>query len=267
MMKKLLAVALLGASLSFVAHADEQDQNKTIATINGQVIKEADLQAGINLALAQGAQDNTQLRDSVLNILINQDLLVQKAQEEGADKNEQVQARIKEAEKMILIDYALQQYFDKNPISNEDVQKVYDELVKQVADQKEIRIRHILLKDETEANNLLEQLTQNSEDFAKAAEKSEDTGTAQNGGELGYQLLANLIPEIQQAVATAPVGLIDKPVKSEFGWHIIEVEDAAKPVKVASLETLTPQIRQQLTQQAVQRYVQQLRDAAKIERK
>lgn len=265
-MKKFLVMLLLGTSLSTLTYADTIDLNKTVVTVNGQVIKEADVQAGINLAIAQGVQNDTQLRDNVLNTLINQDLLVQQAKKEGAEKNTQVQERIKEAEKNILIDYALQQYIEKNPIPETQVQKIYQDLAKQAEEQREIRIRHILLKDENEAKKLLTQLRKDQSGFAKAAEKSQDTGTAQNGGELGYQLLQNLIPEIRNAVENAKQGLISKPVKSEFGWHIIDVQDPAKPVKVATFETAAPQIRQQLTQQAVRAYVQELRDAATIER-
>ncbi|MDG6894270.1 peptidylprolyl isomerase [Volucribacter amazonae] len=265
-MKKIIVAVLMSVTMPFMVQAETLDLNKSVVSVNGQFIKESDLQEAINLAVTRGAENNSQLRENVLNTLINQKLLEQQAQKEGADKNPQVQAQIKDAETMILIDYALQQYIEKNPISNEEVQKIYDDLAKQVAEQKEVRIRHILVKDEKEANKLLVQLSKNQIDFMKAAEKSEDTGTAQNGGELGYQLLANLIPEIQQAVANAKVGLINKPVKSEFGWHIIEVEDPVKPVSIASFETLVPQIRQQLVQQSVQRYVQELRDAAKIER-
>lgn len=266
-MKKLFVVALISASFSWFSYADNSvDLNKTVANVNGQVIKEKDLQQGINLALAQGAENNAQLRDNVLNTLINQDLLIQQAKKQGAEQDAQVQARIKEAEKTILMDYALQQYIAKNPISNEEVQKVYDDLAKQAAQQKEIKIRHILLKNENEAKKLVAQLAKNPKDFAKAAEKSADTGTAQNGGELGYQLLTNLIPEVRDAVTNAKAGIINKPIKSQFGWHIIDVQDPAKPLTVASFETVAPQIRQQLIQQAVQRYVQELRDSAKIER-
>ncbi|TAM02016.1 MAG: peptidylprolyl isomerase, partial [Pusillimonas sp.] len=126
-------------------------------------------------------------------------------------------------------------------------------------------VRHILVKDEKTAQDLITQIKNKKITFDEAAKKdSIDPGSGKNGGELGWAPTSNYVPEFAQAVESLKKGqTTDKPVHTQFGWHIIEVEDT-RPIKFPSFEEVKPQITEMLRQQELGEYQQQLMKAATI---
>lgn len=239
---------------------------QNIATVNGNAITEAELNNTVKALVARGAQDTPEFRSQLTNELINRAVLIQEAEKAGIDKKEDVVIALNNARQEILIASLLQEWSAKNQISDADIQKTYDEIVKENAAKKEYKVKHILVKDETAANKLLKSIKDKKATFADVAKKeSIDSGSGNNGGDLGWAPAENYVPEFADAVKGAKKGeLLSKPVKSQFGWHIIQVDDerAAQPPK---LEEVKPQLQQMLSQQALQKHMKELRDAAKVD--
>lgn len=253
---------LLAATCAVAVPAFAQN----VATVNGKAITQAELNNTVKALVARGAQDTPEFRKQLTEELINRAVLVQAAEKAGVDKKDEVALALNNAKQEILIASLLQDWSQKNQISDAEIQKTYDELVKESANQKEYKVRHILVKDETAANKLLKSIKDKKAKFADVAKKeSIDAGSGKNGGELGWAPAENYVPEFANAVKAAKKGeLVAKPVKSQFGWHIIQVEDkrAAQPPK---LEEVKPQLQQMLSQQALQKHMKELRDKAKVE--
>lgn len=239
---------------------------QNIATVNGNAITEAELNNTVKALVARGAQDTPEFRKQLTEELINRAVLVQAAEKAGVDKKDEVALALNNAKQEILIASLLQDWSQKNQISDAEIQKAYDEIVKANANKKEYKVKHILVKDETAANKLLKSIKDKKAKFADVAKKeSIDSGSGKAGGDLGWAPAENYVPEFANAVKAAKKGqLIAKPVKSQFGWHIIQVEDerAAQPPK---LEEVKPQLQQMLSQQALQKHMKELRDKAKVE--
>lgn len=241
-------------------------QAKTIATVNGQEITQEQLDSFVSLLLSQGAQDTPELRDQVKEELINRTIIVQAAEKAGIDKQPDVQQELDLARQGILVRALWADYLKKHPVTDEAIQKEYDALKKDQADSKEYKLRHILLEDEEKANDLLKKIKDKAIAFSDAAKtESVDSGSGSKGGDLGWAPSSNFVPEFANAVEAMDAGdLSDKPVKSQFGWHIIEVEDV-RPVEFPELQQVKPQLAEMLRQQQLSDYQDSLLKSAKIE--
>ncbi|MFA5703296.1 MAG: peptidylprolyl isomerase [Advenella sp.] len=239
---------------------------QNVATVNGKAITKAELNNTVQALVARGAQDTPEFRKQLTEELINRAVLVQAAEKAGIDKKDEVALALNNAKQEILIASLLQDWSQKNQISDAEIQKTYDELVKENANKKEYKVKHILVKDETAANNLLKSIKDKKAKFADVAKKeSIDSGSGKDGGELGWAPAENYVPEFANAVKAAKKGeLVAKPVKSQFGWHIIQVEDE-RAAQAPKLEEVKPQLQQMLSQQALQKHMKALRDEAKVE--
>ncbi|HEY5797796.1 MAG TPA: peptidylprolyl isomerase, partial [Bosea sp. (in: a-proteobacteria)] len=147
----------------------------------------------------------------------------------------------------------------------EAAKKLYDETTKAMAPEEEINARHILVEDEAQAKAVVERLKK-GEDFAKvAAELSKDPGSGKEGGSLGWFTKDRMVPEFADAAFKLTKGQVSEPVKSQFGWHVIKLEDKrAKPLP--DFAAVKPQIDQYLERKAQQDIIVALREKAKIER-
>jgi peptidyl-prolyl cis-trans isomerase C len=160
---------------------------------------------------------------------------------------------------------ALLQSNAKAAASDEEMHKVYDDAVKPMGAEEEVRARHILVETEDEAKAIAQEI-KGGADFAEVAkEKSKDPGSAKDGGDLGYFVKGNMVPEFADVAFKMYPGQVSNPVKSQFGWHIIKLEDK-RSRQVPKFDDVKNQIEAFVARRAQTEFVAQLREGAKIER-
>jgi len=250
-------------AIALVVAAPLYAQN--IATVNGQAISQKSYDQFVQLLVTQGAPDTPQLREQVKEEMINRTIMVQAAEKAGINKIPVVQTELDVARQSILLRAYMADYLVKNPISEATISAEYDKLKKAQDGVVEYDVRHILVEDEKTANDLQAQIQSKKakfEDLAKA--NSKDTGSAAKGGSLGWADASNYVPPFAEAVkATAKGQLADKPVQSQFGWHVIEVVDL-RPVAFPPLDQVKPQLEEMMRQQEIAALQKKLRDEAKV---
>ncbi len=238
---------------------------QNIATVNGKAISQANLDQFVSLLISQGAQDTPELRTQVKQEMINRMVAVQAAEKAGLDKQAGVKQELELARQGILVRALMADYLKKNPITDAKIQAEYDTIKKAQAGAQEYKVRHILVKDQKTAEDLIAAIKSKKTTFEAAAKKdSIDPGSGQNGGDLGWAPSSNYVPEFARAVESMKKGeLSAAPVQSQFGWHIIQVEDS-RPIQFPALEEVKPQIEEMLRQQQLAAYQEGLIKAATI---
>ncbi|MFA5489736.1 MAG: peptidylprolyl isomerase [Candidimonas sp.] len=256
---KRLAVFAAACTIAATAHA------QTVATVNGKTISQAQLDQFVTLLVSQGAQDTPELRSQVKQEMVNRMVAVQAAEKAGLDKQNDVKQEIELSRQGILVRALMNDHLKKNPVTDAKIQAEYDEIKKEQAGKQEYKLRHILVKDEKTAQDILASIKSKKVTFDAAAKKdSIDPGSGQNGGDLGWAQAGNFVPEFAQAVQTLKKGqMTDKPVQTQFGWHIIQVEDS-RPVTFPALADVKPQIEEMLRQQQLAEFQQQLIKSATV---
>ncbi|MCD8505432.1 MAG: peptidylprolyl isomerase [Burkholderiaceae bacterium] len=239
---------------------------QNIATVNGQPITQQAYDQFIKLLGTQGAPDTPQLREQVKEEMINRLVMVQAAEKAGITKQPDVQTELELARQGILVRALMADYLEKNPVTEDKVKAEYEKLKKDQGEVLEYNVRHILVEDEATANGLQKQLkdkTAKFEDLAKA--QSKDPGSAAQGGSLGWASADNYVAPFAQAVKNTPKGqMTDKPVQTQFGWHVIEVVDA-RPIAFPPFEEVRTQLEEMMRQQELVQFQQKLRSEAKID--
>jgi peptidyl-prolyl cis-trans isomerase C len=251
----LLALALLAA---FPAHAED----KSAALVNGVSIPQSRVDARVKAMAAQGQQDTPEVRKAVKDSLINLEVISQAAAKLGLDKNPDVIQQLEVIRQNVLADAYIQDYLKKHPINEGAMQAEYDRLKGQ-SSRNDYKARHILVKTEAEAKDILAQLKKGTK-FEKLAAKSMDPGSAKQGGDLGWADPKGFVKEFADTLATLSKGQTSEPVQTQFGWHVIRLDDVREH-KPPTFEQVKPQIAQHLQQQTVQQAITELRNAAKIE--
>jgi peptidyl-prolyl cis-trans isomerase C len=238
--------------------------NAPLATVNGKAIPAVygDL---VKKQMAQGQPDSPQLDARVRESLINLELLSQAATDKGLEKDPRVAALLHIGRMDQLAKAYLEDYVKTHPITDAEIQATYDK-AKAEAVEPEYLARHILVPSEAEANKLIADLNGKKAKFEDLAKKySKDPGSAKNGGKLDWADRRAYVKEFSDALAGLKKGeYTQKPVKSQFGWHIIKLEDTRKP-QIPPLDTVRGEITQQLQQQRVRDAIAAARASAKIE--
>ena len=256
---KFAALAILGALAINPAFAEE----KSAAMVNGVSIPQARIDMRVKAATAQGQADSPELRKAIREDMINMEVLVQEAAKLGLDKNPDVVQQVELTRQQVLAGAFVQNYGKSHPISEDQLKQEYDKLKAKLGN-KEYNARHVLVETEAEAQDIIAQLGKKGK-FEKLAEKSKDTGSAAQGGSLGWNVPGNFVPEFANAMLNLKKGEYTKePVKSQFGWHVIKVDDI-RDMKVPSFEEIKPQLQQRLQQQSIKQSIDELRAKAKIE--
>ena len=256
---KFAALAILGALVINPAFAEE----KSAAMVNGIAIPQARIDLRVKAAAAQGQADSPELRKAIREDMINMEVLVQEAARLGLDKNSDVVQQVELTKQQVLVGAFVQDYAKSHPISEDQLKQEYDKLKAKLGS-KEYNARHVLVETEEEAKAIITQLGKKAK-FEKLAEKSKDTGSASQGGSLGWNIPGNFVPEFANVMINLKKGEYTKePVQSQFGWHVIKLDDV-RDMKVPSFEELKPQLQQRLQQQSIQKAIADLRAKAKIE--
>src|SRR5215813_7281846 len=260
---RLLGVVALAALLTApIARAEDSDP--VLARANGVDIRQSDLtlaEEDIGTAMPQMGPD--QKRDYLITYLADVIILAQAADQHQLANRGDVKQRI-EFERHKALMEALLQDAGKAAMTDDAMHKVYDEAIKQAPNEQEVHARHILVATEAEAKDIEAQL-KNGVDFATLAkEKSKDPGAAE-GGDLGYFTKDQMVPEFAEAAFKLDKGQVSDPVKTQFGWHIIKVED--KRIRpTPTYDQVKGQLENYVARRAQAELVDNLRKSAKIER-
>ncbi|BEV71297.1 MULTISPECIES: peptidylprolyl isomerase [unclassified Paludibacterium] len=262
-MKKTLIAGTIACALAAgaVLAADIQ--------VNGTTISQARFDAVAKMmnaqAQAQGQQADPRLPEMIKQQLITAEVLRQEAVRKGIDKLPEVRAELDNAEAMTLANQLIKQFVASNPVSESDLKAEYDKLKAATPEKKSYHAQHILVKTEAEANAVIAALKKGKPFAQLAKEKSIDPGSKANGGDLGWNEPETFVPEFGQAMAKLAKGQITaKPVKTQFGWHIIKLDDV-RTEEFPKLEALRPQLEQQLQGERIQKYIADLKAKAKIQ--
>ena len=254
---RLLAV-LVTASVAMAAHA------QNVAVVNGVAIPQAKMDLQLKALAARGQKDSPELRNAIKDSLVTAVLIEQEATKKGLDKNPDVQAELEMARQSVIFRAYVQDYMKSNPVSDAEIKAEYDKYKATQAD-KEYNVRHILVKDEKTAKDIIEQLKKGAK-FDKLAEKySVDPGSKAKGGELGWNAPGNFVKPFAEAMTKLDKGQMSKePVQSDFGFHIIKLDDV-RSAKVPSFDEVKPQITEFLQRKKLETLMAGLRAKAKIE--
>jgi peptidyl-prolyl cis-trans isomerase C len=233
-----------------------------VAAVNGKAIPRTRLEAVVKQQTARGVQDNEQLRTAVVDRLINFELVNQEAERRGLTKNVELQSQIEIARQQVVFEAFVQDYFRNKPISDTTMRAEYDKVRSQRGD-REYKARHVLVDSEAEAKNIADQLTKGAK-IEELAKVSKDGGSRDRGGDLGWQAAGTYVKPFADALVKLEKGKVSAPVQSQFGWHVILLEDV-RTVQFPPYEQVKPQIQGVLQDQELQRVIQDLRAKAKIE--
>lgn len=260
-----LTLALAGTALQSLSGAmPALAQDKPLATVNGKPLSEADLklaEAELGAELAQLPEGSR--RRILLEYLIENQVFSDAAEGAKLATGADYDARIQYWKRRALRDL----YFEKSikaAVKDEDAKKFYDDQVKALKPEEEVKASHILVKDEAKAKDIAEKLTKGGDFAALAKENSEDPGSKDNGGDLGYFGHGQMVPEFETAAFALEKGKISPPVKSNFGFHIIKLDDK-RMRQPPPFDGLKDRIVNTLLQKKAQTIGLELRNAAKVE--
>ena len=270
-MKRTLITAAM-AVVPFIAlpaagqNALTASQDKIIvATVDGDNIYSSDVVAMFKTLPNQYRQGGLdQMADQIVERLIEQTLVSNAASKSGMAETAEVKRRIK-----VMSDSVLQQMYLENKIdeelTDEALKAAYQEQITSAERPEEIRARHILVKTEEEAKNIIMELSSKG-DFAAAAKKYSTGPSGAKGGDLGFFSDGMMVPGFSKAAFALKTGEFTKvPVKTQFGWHIIQLEERRK-AEAAPFNEVAPKLRQELSRKAYEKFVGDLRAKAKIYR-
>jgi len=259
MLKSVGTLAILAVLASNPAFAED----KSAALVNGVSIPQSRIDLRVKAAAAQGQADSPELRKAIREDMINLEVMAQEAVKLGLNKKDEVLQQIELVKQQVLVGAFVQDYAKSHPISEDQLKQEYDNLKSRLGN-KEYNARHILVGTEAEAKSIIAQLGKKVK-FEKLTEKSRDAGSAQQGGSLGWAVPSNYVPPFADALLKLKKGEYTKePVQSQFGWHVIKLEDT-RDLKLPPFEELKPQLQQRLQQQSIQKTIADLKAKAKIE--
>ncbi len=253
---------LLALTASAVVALPAVAQN--VATVNGKPIPAAKVDQLVKQVVAQGrATDSPQLREAIKRDLIGREVLVQEAGKQGIGSRPEVKAQIENARQSIIINAMLADYVKKNPITDAQIKAEYDRFKAQVGD-KEYNARHILVETEAQAKEIIAKLKGGAK-FEELAKQSKDPSGVNTGGDLDWASPASFVPEFSKAMTSLQKGAItETPVKTQFGYHVIKLEDV-RAAKIPPLEEVKQQVEEQLQQRQLSQFRESLMKKAKIQ--
>ena len=270
-----LAALLVTAALSVAQAQTLAGQDPVLAKVNGVEIRQSDLNAVEEEAGQIPPMAEAQKRDYLIAFLTDMILVSKAADEQKLADTEEYKQKLEFARKKLLMS-ALLNKVGRAAVNDEAMKKVYDEAVKQVPPEEEVHARHILIRadasDEKASKAAEDKIKavivrlKKGEDFAKVAgEVTEDPSGKANGGDLGYFGKEQMVPEFADAAFTLDKGKISEPVKTQFGWHVLKVEDKrTKPAP--TFDEVKPQVEVYVTRKAQADLVTKLRESAKVEK-
>jgi peptidyl-prolyl cis-trans isomerase C len=258
-MKHFALAAVAAATLALALPAAAQN----VAIVNGKPVPTA----RVDMLKAQIAKTGRPVTPEVEKMLkdevIAREVFMQEAQRRGLDANDDYKQQLELARQTILIRELFADFQKKNPVTDAEIQAEYDKFAAANGG-KEYHAHHILVENESEAKSAIADIKKGKkfEDVAKA--KSKDPGSAPNGGDLDWATAASYVPEFSNAMIKLGKGqMTQEPVKTSFGWHVIRVDDI-REAQLPKVDEVKPQIAQQLQQQKLAKFQEELRGKADI---
>ena len=258
-------LALTACSSSDFPQGAAPAKDAVAATVNGTPIGERLVGLMLKQRTDLGRPAGAEARKTFIDNLAMQVIITQEAVKKGLDKAPEVADTLELSRQSILIDAFVQDYLKNNAVSDDMLKAEYEKIKTQTSGS-EYKARHILVESEAEAKDIVARLKKNPKAFeALAKEKSKDRGSKGNGGDLGWFDPRGMVPEFGAAVARLAKGkFTEEPVKSQFGYHVILLEDS-RPQQVQPLEQIKPALTQQVQQQNLKKLFDEMKAKAKIE--
>ncbi len=261
---RLFAVAALSIGLALGATAPlSAQENEVVARVNGTDITEKDLKMALeDIKDTIPQMSKAERRDYVVSYLADLEMVSAAAEEEGYADKDDVKRRLDYMRKRALMELYLNDA-GETVASEEEARKLYDQVIADIPVEERVRARHILVESEDEAKEIKAAID-GGKDFGEIAkEKSKDPGSGAEGGDLGWFTKEQMVPEFAEAAFSLDVGAVSEPVKSDFGWHVIKVEDKRdKP----GYDEVEDQLYEMLARQKQRDIILGLREKAEVER-
>ena len=250
-----IAIALLATSAVWA---------QNVAIVNGKPVPSARVEALTQQVAAQGRPVTPEMQAQIKDEVINREVLMQEAQKRGIDASDDYKVQLELARQAIMIRALFADFQKKNPVTDAEVKAEYDKFAAANGG-KEYRARHILLEKEDDAVKMIAAIKKGSKFDDLAKKNSKDPGSGANGGDLDWANPTSYVKEFSEAMLKLEKGkMTDTPVKSQFGYHIIRLDDT-RQAQLPPMEQVKPQITQQLAQQRLAKFQQDVRSAAKVE--
>lgn len=250
-------VALMGG-LSSVASA------QNVAIVNGKAVPMARVEALAQQVSRSGRQVTPEMQQQIKDEVIAREVFIQEAQKMGLDTSEDFKTQMELARQTILIRELFTNYQKTHAVTDEEIKAEYDKFAAANSG-KEYRARHILVEKEAEAKAIIAQLKKGGKFEEIAKKSSKDPGSGAKGGDLDWAPAGNYVAEFSTALTALTKGkMTETPVKSQFGYHVIRLDDV-RDAQLPKLEDVKPQVSQQLQQQKLVKYQDELRSKAKVE--
>jgi peptidyl-prolyl cis-trans isomerase C len=260
----LTAAAMFALAGPLAATAQAQ-ADPVVARVNGTEIKESDLKAAEDDIGAQLPPMAPDAKKDYLTTYVADMILVSKAAEaKKLGDTDEFKKKLAMARTKLLME-ALLQNEAKASVTDAAMQKVYAEAIKDMGNEQEVSARHILVESEDEAKGISSDLKKGGDFAAVAKEKSKDPGSKETGGDLGFFTKDQMVPEFAEAAFKLDKGQVSDPVKSQFGWHVIRVDDK-RAKQPPSFDQVKEQIESYVQRKAQADLIQTLRADAKIEK-
>jgi peptidyl-prolyl cis-trans isomerase C len=251
-----LAAALIGIAMPALA--------QNVAIVNGKPVPKARLDALAAQLAKSGRPVTTEMQGQLKDEVIAREIFMQEAQKRGLDASDDFKIQMELARQTLLIRELFADQQKTNPVTDADIKAEYDKFAAANGG-KEYHARHILVEKEDEAKAIIASLKKGGKFDEIAKKQSKDSGSGANGGDLDWANAASYVPEFSAALIKLKKGqTTEAPVKTQFGWHVIRLEDT-RDAQLPKLEDVKPEIAKQLQQQKLAKFQEDLRGKAKIE--
>jgi peptidyl-prolyl cis-trans isomerase C len=260
----LLAPLVLLAACNKAAAPAPEAAAERVATINGKPVPKSEFDLYVTNMSRQAGRDVTEAqKGEMLDQYIKMQLAAEEAVKDGVEKDPKVRDQLALARLQVLLEAGMQKYLDKHPVQDSELRPEYDRQV--AALPREYHARHILVEEQADAVAITKQL-QGGADFAKLAAKRSKDSTGKNGGDLGWFTLDSMVKPFSDAVRTlAPGELTREPVHSEFGWHVIKLEES-RASSAPPFDEVKDRVKTFVQRKKLQEHLDELVKAAKVEK-
>ncbi|MBT9506648.1 peptidylprolyl isomerase [Rhodoferax sp.] len=261
MKMKLLAAVAAAAMLGTLAPT-VMAQN--VAIVNGKAVPKSRIDALMQQIARSGRPVTPEMQGQLRDEVIAREIFIQEAKKQGLDTTEDFKTQMELAHQSILIRELFGNYQKNNPVTDVEIKAEYDKFVAANGG-KEYRARHILVEKEDEAKDIIAKLKKGGKFDEIAKKSSKDPGSGAKGGDLDWASAGSYVAEFADALGKLAKGkTTEAPVKTQFGYHIIRLDDV-RDAQLPKLDEVKPQIAQQLQQQKLAKFQEDLRAKAKIE--
>lgn len=257
-------LALAGACTKGKEPAAAAGPVESVAKVNGQPIPQSEFDLYVSrLSRQAGRELPAEQRSELLDQFIAMKLAAEEAEKNGLSKDPNVADQLELARMNVLLEAGVQKHLEANPVQDSELKPEYDAQV--AAMPREYHARHILVDDKAVADQITQEL-KNGADFGKLAKQKSKDSTAREGGDLGWFTLDSMVKPFSDAVASLQPGqLTEQPVQSQFGWHVIKL-DETRGTPAPPFEEVKDQVKMFVQRKKVQTYFDELRKNAKIEK-